>query len=233
MPLPRAGGWVLIKATCTECLGDFADPHSYKQVCSSGISWRNSSRSASGMVHDSTALADESCENILWLVKYHAILISPAILYPFSWYLVFIIFTMEVSFTFLLCLCCPVRLINPCSDENTPELYRIFPVAASFPLFSLTCSLMKRNIYDLKTMESSGGNGVWPVCHKSCYLLLAAIIALLMFCWKTATLYGSKITKETKNRGLENSYLGNASCYSLFKLWVRVSCHYIWNSWLW
>lgn len=67
---------------------------------------------------------------------------------------------MEVSFTFLLSLCCPVRLINPCSDENTPELYRIFPVAASFPLFSLTCSLMKRNIYDLKTMESSGGNGV-------------------------------------------------------------------------
>lgn len=41
-----------------------------------------------------------------------------------------------------------------------------------------------------------------------------------MFCWKTATLYGSKITKETKNRGLENSYLANASCYSLFKLWV-------------
>lgn len=55
---------------------------------------------------------------------------------------------------------------------------------------------------------------------KSCYLLLAEIIALLMFCWKSATLYGSKITKEMKNKRPENSCLDNVSCYVLFKVWV-------------
>lgn len=97
--------------------------------------------SPSGLVHDSTVLADESCENILWLVKYHAILISPAILYKFSWYLVFIIFTMELSFTFLLSPCCPVRLINPCSGENTPELYRIFSCCSLVLLLPTSPSL--------------------------------------------------------------------------------------------
>lgn len=107
-------------------------PHCHKQVCSSGISWKNSSRiTFRAGTRGSAALTDESCEGILWLVKYHVILISPAILYPFSWYLVFIIFTVELSFTFLLSPCFPVRWINPCSGEKTPaELCRIFPVVA-------------------------------------------------------------------------------------------------------
>lgn len=57
------------------------------------------------------------------------------------------------------------------------------------------------------------------LCHKSHYLLLGEIIALLVSCLKTAILYGSKIiSEEMENKGLENSYLDNISCYSLFKL---------------
>lgn len=174
-----------------------------------GLFWRNvveefQQGSPSGLAHDSTALTDESCENLLWLVKYHVILISPGILYPFSWYLVFIIFPVELSFIF----CCLfvslwgwlIAILVRTLQQNCVEFFllQLSPIAANFPLFSLTCSLMKRNFYDFETIESFGGNGVWPQCHQSCYLLLAEIIALLMSCWKTATLYGSKITKEMK-----------------------------------
>ena len=54
------------------------------------------------------------------------------------------------------------------------------------------------------------------LCHKSHYLLLGEIIASLVSCQKTAILYGSKIiSEEMKNKGLENSYLDNVSCYYL------------------